>query len=371
MPDVGRWIDRENETRQVLARLDPRRGAIGPVVVHGPAGVGKTLLARAVAQEARRTGRRWFSGELLIDLDNRTGDVGAPGDGLSRALHLLAEALDRSVPEQVAPDEQRQLFGHYLLGHAEQHGKPMLIVVDGATAAEQVTPFLPPGGTGRLLVTSRGQLAELLDEHAAFHALGRLGAADAVALLEAVVEHALGTDRRIADDPEGALEVAELCDRLPFALMRAARILVTRPGMSVGSLRERLVDSSDRLGELGTGDRGVRSALGESYRLLSAPAQRMLRLLPLHPGPDIGVHAAAALAGVSPARAADRLNELHGSGLPRTEHRLRRLPLRILGAALRTGALPGFRRPKEGGRVHPAHGPLRRDGGDRRQEAAR
>ncbi|MFE0201705.1 AAA family ATPase [Streptomyces sp. NPDC058985] len=312
MPDVGRWIDREDETRQVLARLDPRRGALGPVVVHGPAGVGKTLLARAVAQEARRAGRRWFSSELFIDVDNRPGDVGTPYDALSRAVRMLAVALHRSVPGAGTLDEQQELFGHYLLDHAEQHGKPLLIVVDGATAAEQVTPFLPPGGTGRLLVTSRRQLTELLDEHAAFQPLDRLAPSDAVALLGSVVEHALGRDRRVADDPEAARAVAELCDRLPFALMRVAHLLVTRPGMSLDGLRDRLADSSGRLAELSTGDRSVRSILDESYRLLSMPAREMLRLLPLHPGPDIGVHAAAALSGVSPARADDRLSELHG-----------------------------------------------------------
>ncbi|MGC9497659.1 tetratricopeptide repeat protein [Streptomyces sp. WG7] len=306
MPDVGPWIDRERETRQVLAGLDPGRGAAGPVVVHGPAGVGKTLLIRAVAQEARRAERRWFSGELLIEANNR------PGDGMSQALRLLAVALGRSVPRSETPDEQRALYGRFLLDQAQKHGKPMLIVVDGATAAEQVTPFVPPGGTGRMLVTSRRQLTELVDEHAAFHPLDRLALCDAVALLGAVVEHALVGDRRVSDDPEGARAVAQLCDRLPFALMRAAHLLVACPGMSVGRLHDRLADSSSRLAELDTGDRSVRSTLDESYRLLSPQARRLLQLLPLHPGPDIGVHAVAALAAVSPLTAAKRLSELHG-----------------------------------------------------------
>ncbi|MER5553609.1 AAA family ATPase [Streptomyces sp. NPDC002793] len=311
MPAVGRWIDRENEVRELLARLDPGRGAPGPVVVHGPAGVGKTFLVRAVAQEARRSRRRWFSGELFIGVDNRPGDADTVTDVLGQALRLLAPALSKPVPPSVSHAEQRELFGRFLLEHADQHGKPTLIVVDGATGADQVASLLPPGDTGRLLVTSRSQLAELLHEHASFHVVDRLAPSDAVALLDSVVTHALGGDRRVADDLEMAHEVAEFCDRLPFALMRAAQLLVAGPGMSVAGLRDRLTDVSRRLTELGAGDQGIRSTLGASHQLLQEQARELLRLLPLHPGPHIGAHAAGALAGISPLRADECLRALH------------------------------------------------------------
>ncbi|WP_369175773.1 AAA family ATPase [Streptomyces mutabilis] len=50
----------------MLARLDPGRGAEGPVVVHGPAGVGKTLLARAAAQRGRAPARALRSSSFNV-----------------------------------------------------------------------------------------------------------------------------------------------------------------------------------------------------------------------------------------------------------------------------------------------------------------
>lgn len=54
----------------------------------------------------------------------------------------------------------------------------------------------------------------------------------------------------------------------------------------------------------------VRAVFSWSYRLLSARAQRLFRLLGLHPGPDIGPSAAASLAALAEGQAQSALAEL-------------------------------------------------------------
>ncbi|HEY0639619.1 MAG TPA: tetratricopeptide repeat protein, partial [Pseudonocardiaceae bacterium] len=63
-------------------------------------------------------------------------------------------------------------------------------------------------------------------------------------------------------------------------------------------------DVHDPLAAFETGDPGtdVRAVLSWSYRALDAEAARLFRLLGLHPGPDVTVPAAAALAGAPPSR---------------------------------------------------------------------
>ncbi len=81
-----------------------------------------------------------------------------------------------------------------------------------------------------------------------------------------------------------------------------------------------LADAAGRLDALkADGDplASVRAALASSYRHLSTDAARMLRLLAVHPGPDLSVPAAASLAGLPGRQAARQLAELADASLPR------------------------------------------------------
>src|SRR5262249_55470002 len=67
-----------------------------------------------------------------------------------------------------------------------------------------------------------------------------------------------------------------------------------------------------RLDALDTGDQAgsLRAVLSWSYDRLSEPAARMFRLLGVRPGQDIGVDAAASLAGLPAGQARQQLAEL-------------------------------------------------------------
>ncbi|MCX4099245.1 hypothetical protein [Nocardia sp. alder85J] len=61
--------------------------------------------------------------------------------------------------------------------------------------------------------------------------------------------------------------------------------------------------TADRIGELDAGARVVRAAFDLSSRDLTPELQVLFRRLGLHPGSDLDVHAAAALASVDVATA--------------------------------------------------------------------
>jgi tetratricopeptide (TPR) repeat protein len=120
----------------------------------------------------------------------------------------------------------------------------------------------------------------------------------------------LGRDR--ADAEPGAVEaIVEACGRLPLALAIAAA-RAQQSNFPLAILAAELRETGARLDALDAGDPGaqVRAVFDCSYEALSTPAARLFRLLGLHPGPDVSVAAAAALAAVPLPEARRLLGEL-------------------------------------------------------------
>jgi len=105
----------------------------------------------------------------------------------------------------------------------------------------------------------------------------------------------------------------ELCARLPLALRLAAERVNGRPGIRLADLVAELTDHRDRLAALSIDeapDTDLRSVFAWSYDALDPEAARMFDLFGVHPGSGMSAHAAAAMAGVAPARAAATLRRL-------------------------------------------------------------
>ncbi len=108
----------------------------------------------------------------------------------------------------------------------------------------------------------------------------------------------LGT--RADAEPEAVAALVGRCARLPLALRVAAEIARSRPGRALGELAAELADRQDALDLLVANDdphTAVRTVFSWSYRRLDPVVARVFRLLGLHHGQDIDVHAVAALAG--------------------------------------------------------------------------
>ena len=292
----------------ILTRIldEAGAGAPGTVVISaigGTAGVGKTALA---LHWAHRVADRFADGQLHVNLRgfDPSGAPAAPAEAVRGFLDALGVPPERIPP---GPEAQAGLYRGLLAD------KRILIVLDNARDEAQVRPLLAASPGSLVLVTSRSQLPGLAAaDGARLVSLDVLTHGEAVALLTARIGAA-----RAAAEPETVAEIAGLCACLPLALAVAAARAAARPGFALAALAAELRDAGGRLDALEAGDpaASVRVVFSWSYSQLGGAAARMFRLLGLHPGPDIGVPAAASLAGTDEPAARRLLRELTRDGL--------------------------------------------------------
>jgi tetratricopeptide (TPR) repeat protein len=260
-------------------------------VIEGTAGIGKTALAVHFAHQAAGD---FPDGQLYVNL--RGFDPAGPPMTPGEAIRIFLDAL--GVPAAQLPaslDAQTGLYRSLLAG------RRMLVLLDNARGVGQVRPLLPASPGCLVLVTSRSQLTGLAAaEGARPMALDLLTGGEAHELLAA----RLG-DERLAAEPAAVQELIGLCARLPLALAIAAARAASQPALPLAALAAKLRDAGGRLDALDVGDTAasVRAVFSWSYQQLDAAAARMFQLLGLHPGPGIGVPAAASLAALPPRQA--------------------------------------------------------------------
>jgi DNA-binding SARP family transcriptional activator/Tfp pilus assembly protein PilF len=294
-PPVPNFVGRATE----LQRLTGQSASLAMLItaIGGTAGVGKTALA---VQWAHQQAGRYPDGQLYVDL--RGYDPGQPMSAAD-ALAGFLRALGVPSPDIALEDGERAAQYRSLLA-----GRKILVLLDNASAAEQVRPLLPatPGCTA--VVTSRDPLAGLVARDGARRLdLDLLPMADAVRLLRMLI----GT--RVDTEPEAAAALAGCCCRLPLALRVAAELAAARPAASLASLAGDLADQQQRLDLLDAGGdvrTAVRAVFSWSYRHLDPASARAFRLLGEHPGTTFDTYAVAALAGTTPQRAGQLLDAL-------------------------------------------------------------
>ncbi|WP_433214205.1 AfsR/SARP family transcriptional regulator [Microtetraspora malaysiensis] len=294
--DIPDFTGRKAQVKHVCELLTSSQksdapSAVAVTAICGTGGVGKTTLA---VHTAHRLAPRFPDGQLYVNLRGTDARPRSPQEVLASFLR------DLGVPDDaIPPDEETQAARYRTL----TAGRRLLIVLDNARDSAQVRPLLPGTGSCGVLVTSRHRLPGLAA--AAHITVDVLDDTEARALFTAVV----GPERAAAE-PEATTAVLTCCAGLPLAVRIAAARLAARPSWTVASLADRLRDVRRRLDELCVEDVAVRTSLQVSYASLPAPsgpgdidAARTFRLLGLLNGPDIGLHAAAALLGQTPERA--------------------------------------------------------------------
>jgi DNA-binding SARP family transcriptional activator len=265
----------------------PGHQGAGLAVITGPAGTGKTAM---VLRWAHSVAADFPDGQLFVDLQGFCPGAGVdPYEALSQFLRALGVPEDE-IPAQ--PMDREDLF------RSLTQSLRLLVVVDNAASADAVRPLIPAGASCSTVVTSRRVLGDLvvLDGAAAL-SLGPLSLPEALELVQQ-----LGGAERVKAEPEMVRRLVDLCDRLPLALRIALARLTARPGWSVGDLVAELEDERLRLDTLDTaGGASVTAALAATYSQLPPDAARLLALLALHRGAEVGIAAAAALLGTGEA----------------------------------------------------------------------
>ncbi|MGG7575664.1 BTAD domain-containing putative transcriptional regulator [Streptomyces sirii] len=296
------------ELDRLLEPPSAHGGTVPIAGIGGSGGIGKTCLALHWAHQRLD---RFPEGQLYLNL--RGFEPSGTPTTVASALRDLLDSL--GAPEGSVPTGLNARAGLY---RSLIQGRRILVILDNARDAEQVLPLLPGSPTCVVIVTSRHHLAGLVTTHGArLLTLGPLSSADAASLLT----RRLGRER-VRKEPAAAAGLLQLCGGLPLAISIIAARAAVHPTFPLRALIRDLHGAGGALDTLDAGDDSadLRAVFASSYGALSEPARRLFPLLGLHAGPDIGLAAAAALAGAEPRQAGRALTELVRSHLV-TAHR--------------------------------------------------
>ncbi len=271
-----------------LAELGRALKTAAPVVLHGPAGIGKSALAVQAAWRARR---RFPDGQLVANLRGPGGVPVEPRDVLAAFLRQLG-----ATPAEL---DGTSLVAHWRGYTADRR---LLVLLEDAASERQVRAVLPSGPGCATLVTARRGLPGLAGARAI--RIPELSTEDARGLLAAVAG-----EPRLHKEPVATEELLEHCEGLALAVRIAGIRLAARPQMRVAELAARLADDRRRLDELTAGDLGVRAVVMSALRERPASERYLLRLLAGF-GTPVPDWCAAALLGKGLAEAAEQLATL-------------------------------------------------------------
>jgi tetratricopeptide (TPR) repeat protein len=308
-PFVGRaeQLDWLSSVRQ-RARI---RGETTVITISGTAGVGKSALAIRWAHEAAG---HFPDGQFYANL--RGFDQASTPVLATQAIREFLDAFGVPAERIPASPEAQALLYRSLMAD-----KRVLIILDNARDPDQVRALLPASSGCVVLATSRNALAGLAATHGSLGlTLDEFSESEARELLAARLP-------RTAGEAEATAEVIELCGRLPLALTIVSARIQCHAALTIADLAAELRGPPVQLEALRAGEAGQAVSVSEvfswSCRGLTPGAARLFQLMALHPGPDIGVRAAASLAGISGRQAHGLLQELTGAHLL-AEHTLSR-----------------------------------------------
>jgi DNA-binding SARP family transcriptional activator/tetratricopeptide (TPR) repeat protein len=293
------FVGRAVELANLSVALGNAANHGGTVEISGEiGGIGKTWLA---LQWAHQHADRFPDGQLFVDL---RGFGPGPPMAPDVAVRGFLDAFGVD-PAQIPVDLHAQAARYRRL----VAGKRMLIILDNAADATQVTPLLPGNSMCTVLVTSRRRSPGLRTGRCGAHLdLDAMGTSEARELLAV----RLGADR-IAAEPEVVDELLTYCGGHPMALSIVAGR--ARPDAALATLAAELHELSPRTSDADGSSAALPRVLSWSYDALTSEDARVAGLLGIAPGADISLPAAAGIAGLPLTEAQAVLRRLERASL--------------------------------------------------------
>ncbi|WP_338677574.1 BTAD domain-containing putative transcriptional regulator [Streptomyces sp. SCSIO 30461] len=289
--DIEEFVGREEAVSFLRSALVPHSTTAPVVVVVGPGGTGKSALAVHAAHQLREV---FTDGQLYVNLGGMSTTPVSAHEVAGRFLRELGLS-GPAIPD--SPDERAALLRSRLAG------RRMLLLLDNAEDARQITLLLPGTGSCAVLVTSRMRLTTV--PNVRILELGVLEPGQAGRLLGRLVG-----EERLAAEPHVVRELVDYCGGLPLAVRIVAAKLASRPHWPLRRAAARLADERRRLDELTHEGLEVRSTLELSHQGLSPQARRLFRRLALLGSADFAEWVCAPLLGDALLEAEDALGEL-------------------------------------------------------------
>ncbi|MEV6851909.1 BTAD domain-containing putative transcriptional regulator [Actinoplanes sp. NPDC051411] len=291
-PDLPPFTGRADELA-ALDRAAQGRTAMVAVAIDGMPGVGKSALALHWAHRRRD---QFPDGQLYFNLRgfDEPGTMIPATEVLRQLLNALG-VTDEQMP--VGCPARAGLYRTLL------QDRRLLVILDNVRSTAHVADLLPGSPGCMVLITSRRPLDGLAAQGARQIGLGLLGPGESRLYLT----NRIGAVRANAE-PAALAEIVRHCAGLPLALAVVSARITENPTFSLDSVAGELRSRRTSLeGFCPTDDRtDLRAVFSWSYEVIPPAAQRVFRLLSLHPDAEFPV-AAAATAAQLPAHAAGRL----------------------------------------------------------------
>jgi tetratricopeptide (TPR) repeat protein len=227
------FLGREDSLGAIEVALGRYEGRVAITALHGLRGVGKTTLAAAYAERHRGNYRAtwWIRAQTA--------------DGMRADLVALGVRLD-----WVAADEKEEPALAVVVERLRHEGEGILLVFDNAINADGLKPYLPRGGSARVLVTSNAHawrgVASPVEirlwpkEIGADYLIARTGRAAERAAAE-VLSDALG------GLPLAHEQAAAYCERLETSLADYRKRFEATPARMLDTERDAPAEYHDRL----------------------------------------------------------------------------------------------------------------------------